>query len=51
MRKKKYLKNIFECIGSIAREIVELKLGMIKTKTCEKVSQEEVNEYLDEEYI
>lgn len=37
-------------MGSIAREIIELKLGMIKTKTCEKVFPEEVDEYLDEEY-
>ena len=46
MRKKK----IIEILGSIARELIELKLGLIKTNMCEKVLPEELAEYLDEEY-
>lgn len=46
MRKK----EIVELLGSIARELIELKLGMIKVHNCNKVTQEEVDEYLDKEY-
>jgi len=39
--------NIYDILGSIARELLELKLGMIKKETCEKITQEEVDEYLE----
>ena len=42
------IEKIYDMLGSIGRELVELKLGMIKVKTCEIVSQDEVDEYLEE---
>lgn len=41
------LENIYDMLGNITRELIELKLGMIKTQNCEIVSQEEVDEYLE----
>ena len=50
-KKKINLSNIEEVLYIIAREITELKLGMIKNGTCKEISQEEFDEYLDENQI
>ena len=50
MEEEEGLKKIYDMLGSIARELVELKLGMIKVQTCEIVSQEEIDEYYEKEF-